>query len=76
MDIPTVVLQPGYVACFGRNDGLFENVRDYPGCEKNADGFDRILQQYLGEYEKAGLRPARYADVDEFVAAYMRNCDE
>jgi predicted nucleotidyltransferase len=39
---------------------------------KTADGFDRILRQYLNEYEKAGLRPARYADVDEFVAAYLK----
>ena len=30
------------------------------------------LRQYLNEYAKAGLRPARYADVDEFVAAYLK----
>ena len=34
------------------------------------------LRQYLREYEQAGLRPARYADVDEFAAEHMRNCDD
>ena len=38
---------------------------------KTAEGFDRILRQYLQEYEKAGLHPARYADVDAFVSAYI-----
>ena len=37
---------------------------------KTADGFDRILRQYLNEYEKAGLQPARYADVDAFISSY------
>ena len=25
------------------------------------------------EYEKAGLRPARYADVDAFISAYLKS---
>ena len=37
---------------------------------KTAEGFDRILKLYLQEYEKAGLQPARYADVDKFISAY------
>ncbi len=40
---------------------------------KTADGFDRILRQYLDEYEKTGLQPARYAGVDEFAAAYLKS---
>ncbi len=48
------------------------SVYDPGDLQKTADGFDRILQQYLNEYEKAGLRPARYADADEFAAAYMK----
>ena len=58
--------------------GTYDVLSAYdPGdLRKTADGFDRILQQYLKEYEKAGLRPVRYADVDEFAAEYMRNCGE
>ena len=58
--------------------GTYDVLSAYdPGdLRKTADGFDRILRQYLKEYEKAGLRPARYADVDEFAAEYMRNCGE
>ena len=58
--------------------GTYDVLSAYnPGdLRKTADGFDQILWQYLKEYEKAGLRPARYADVDEFAAAYMRDCDE
>ncbi len=53
--------------------GTYDVLSAYdPGdLRKTADGFDRILRQYLGEYEKAGLRPARYADVDGFVSAYL-----
>ena len=58
--------------------GTYDVLSAYdPGdLQKTADGFDRILRQYLNEYEKAGLRPVRYADVDEFAATYMRDCDE
>ncbi len=58
--------------------GTYDVLSAYdPGdLRKTADGFDRVLRQYLKEYEKAGLQPVRYADVDEFAAEYMRNCDE
>ena len=46
------------------------SVYDPGDLRKTADGFDRILQQYLSEYEKAGLRPVRYADADAFVSSY------
>ena len=52
------------------------SVYDPGDLRKTADGFDRILRSYLHEYEKAGLRPARYADADAFAAAYMENCTE
>ena len=55
--------------------GMYDVLSAYePGdLKKTADGFDRILQQYLNEYEKTGLQPARYADVDEFVSAYLKS---
>lgn len=37
----------------------------------NAAAFDHILEAYLDEYKKAGMQPARYTDVDAFVAAYL-----
>ena len=49
------------------------SVYDPGDLKETADGFDRILRQYLNEYEKAGLLPARYADVDEFAAAYLKS---
>ena len=48
------------------------SIYDPGDLRKTAEGFDRILGQYLGEYEKAGLRPARYADVDSFVSSYLK----
>ena len=55
--------------------GTYDVLSAYdPGdLRKTAEGFDRILQQYLSEYEKAGLRPARYADADEFAASYLKS---
>lgn len=55
--------------------GTYDVLSAYdPGdLRKTADGFDRILRLYLQEYEKAGLHPARYADVDEFVSAYLKS---
>ena len=48
------------------------SIYDPGDLRKTAKGFDRILEQYLGEYEKAGLRPARYADVDSFISFYLK----
>ncbi len=61
----------GSEADIGTYDVL--SVYDPGDLRKTADGFDRILQQYLTEYEKAGLRPARYADMDEFAEAYLKS---
>ncbi len=49
------------------------SVYDPGDLRKTADGFDRILRQYLRECEKAGLHPAQYADVDEFVSEYLKS---
>lgn len=53
--------------------GMYDVLSAYdPGdLRKTADGFDRVLRQYLQECENAGLHPARYADVDAFVSAYL-----
>ena len=48
------------------------SVYDPEDLQKTAEGFDKILRQYLGEYEKAGMQPSRYADVDAFVSAYLK----
>ena len=54
----------------GTYDAL--SIYDPGDLRKTAEGFDRILGQFLGEYEKAGLRPARYADVDSFISSYLK----
>ena len=48
------------------------SVFDPGDLRKTAEGVDRILRQSLGECEKAGLQPARYADVDSFVSSYLK----
>ena len=55
--------------------GTYDVLSAYdPGdLRKTADGFERVLRQYLRECEKAGLHPARYADVDEFVSEYLKS---
>ena len=57
------------------NIGTYDVLSAYdPGdLRKTADGFDRILRLYQQEYEKAGLHPARYADVEEFVSVYLES---
>ncbi len=49
------------------------SIYDPGDLRKTAEGFDRILQQYLNECEKAGIRPSRYADINSFVSAYLYN---
>lgn len=38
---------------------------------KTAESFDDTLENYLAEYEKAGLDVKRYADIDAFVEDYL-----
>ena len=38
---------------------------------KTAEGFDAVLDGYLREYEKAGVKVNRYPDIDSFIAAYL-----
>ena len=39
--------------------------------EKNLDVFDSALRSYLEEYQKAGMQPKRFANVDAFLAQYF-----
>ena len=39
--------------------------------EKNAAVFDTALERYLEEYQKAGIQPKCFADVDAFLAKYL-----
>ena len=38
---------------------------------RTAEGFDAVLQEYLKEYEKAGMKPDHYTDIDAFISAYL-----
>ena len=38
---------------------------------KNAKIFDDAIEEYRQEYVKLGIEPVRFADVDEFVKAYL-----
>ena len=37
----------------------------------NAKLFDEALEEYQSEYEKVGMKPQRFANVDEFVKSYI-----
>ena len=58
--------------------GTYDVLSAYdPGdLRKTAEEFDRILWLYLRECEKAGLHPARYTDVDEFISAYLESDEQ
>ena len=47
------------------------SVYDPEDLKRTAAGFDEILKAYLGEYQKAGLKPEQYADIDAFMQAYL-----
>ncbi len=38
---------------------------------KTAAGYDEILAKYLKEYEKTGLKPVHYKDVNDFIKNYL-----
>ena len=48
------------------------SVYDPDDLKKTVEGFDRVLQEYLQEYRKAGIVPKRYENIDAFVSAYTR----
>ncbi len=48
------------------------SVYDPEDLDRSADGCDAVLRDYLREYEKAGLKPERYADIDSFLSAYLK----
>ena len=53
--------------------GLYDTISVYdPGdLKKTAEGFGILLEKYLREYERAGLKAKRFADIDAFLAAYL-----
>ena len=40
--------------------------------ERTAEGFDTVLQAYLREYGRAGMKAAVYPDIDAFLTAYLK----
>lgn len=40
--------------------------------QKTAQAFDELLNEYLKEYERAGLCAERYKDIDDFVGHYTK----
>ena len=48
------------------------SVYDPADLRKTADGTGKLLEDYLREYERAGLKANRFADVDAFIAAYLK----
>ena len=48
------------------------SVYDPADLKKTADGTGKLLEDYLREYERAGLKANRFADVDAFIAAYLK----
>ena len=54
----------------GRYDIL--SAYDPEDLKKTAEGFDRMLQEYLQEYAKAGIVPKRYESIEAFADAYTR----
>lgn len=38
---------------------------------KNAEAFDAALERYLAIYQKAGMNPRRFSDVDAFLEEYL-----
>ncbi|MBQ1311563.1 MAG: hypothetical protein IIY55_06910 [Blautia sp.] len=39
--------------------------------QKTAENAETVLQDYLREYRRAGLKEKRYADIEAFIAAYL-----
>ena len=54
----------------GTYDAL--SVYDPGDLQKTAQGFDTVLQSYLQEYDRAGLKAKRFPDNDAFIDAYLR----
>ena len=47
------------------------SVYDPEDLLQTAEGFDKVLQDYLQKYERAGIKPEHYADIDAFLSAYL-----
>ena len=42
---------------------------------KTAENASALLQDYLHEYRRAGIKEKRYADIEAFIAAYLEGID-
>jgi hypothetical protein len=53
--------------------GSYDAISAYdPGdLQKTLEQFDMVLQDYLREYKKVGLKAERYPDIDAFVRSYL-----
>ena len=49
---------------------------DTDSLEANTETFDKYLQKYEQAYIQAGIRVSRFADVDEFIADYLRQSQD
>lgn len=47
------------------------DVYDPNDLQKTAQAFDNFLKEYLNEYQKSGLEPNRFKDIDLFVEYYL-----
>ena len=43
--------------------------------QKTAENASALLQDYLHEYRRAGIKEKRYADIEAFIAAYLEGID-
>lgn len=53
-----------------------QNLMEYfdpDNIRSNAQAFDNALSKHLKEYEKAGIQPKHFANVDAFVSQYQRD---
>lgn len=57
---------------FGGRDGKYDGFGFYDPEDlgRTALGFDDFLDRYLGEYDKAGIKPLRFPDIDSFAEYY------
>ncbi len=46
---------------------------DPDNLKKTAEGFDQVLQEYLQEYTRIGLKPLCFKSIDEFESAYLHS---
>lgn len=66
-----MLLDVGSEADIDRYDAM--GIYDPRDLHKTARAYDDILTEYLKEYQKAGIQPKHYDDIDAFVRDYEMN---